>query len=152
MNLQHVASLLENKLRCCAEWYRTSPEEFLMPNLARRKTCYRRISQLIRADAVVSGEYLEGLMSHAMQPLVRDPMLDNRFRYNAGSGNFKVDGQRQKIFEQFLVLLASCVLQDETEIYIPGSVRFGPYGERYWPRQQRNAYNAFQKLTMIYAH
>lgn len=152
MNMQRVATVLENRLRCVAEWYKNSPEELLVPNVARRKTCYRRISQLMRADAVVAGEYLENLMNQAVRPLARDPVAENRFRYNAGSGNFRVDGERQGVFQQFLVLLASCVLEEDMEITIPENLIFGPYGEQYWPKQQRNASNSLQKLTVIYAH
>jgi len=154
MNLQRVASVLENKLRCSAEWYKNSPEQLLVPDVARRKTCYRRMSQLMRADPIVSGEYLENLIHQSTQPLARDPgsELVNRFRYNAGSGDFKLDGERQKSFEQFLVLIASCVLEDEMEIVVPECPMFGPYGEQYWPRQKRNAFNSFRKLRTIYAH
>lgn len=152
MSIQRVAQTLENKLRCCAEWYKNSPEELLVPDLARRKTCYRRIVQLMKADPIVSGEYLENLMNQSVRSPARDRAMDNRFRYNAGSGNFKVDRERQNIFEQFLILIASCVLEEELETVIPENPMFGPYGQQYWPRQERNAWNSLQKLTFIYAH
>jgi hypothetical protein len=152
MNVQHVAVLLEDKFQHSTEWKR-NPIEDPISSFTKRTTCYKRIFELMRADPVVSGEYLEGLMAQSIRS--RDsqwsPNTANRYCYNKGTGDFKFDEQTRKVFERFMVLLTSCILEDKIEIVFTEKPLLGPFGEQAWKKRPRNSRESFQRLRDIFA-
>lgn len=148
--MHRVASLLEVRFQDSTLIQTFEGKQYTPSDVSPEWKVYSALNRLIEADMVVTGEYLAAMQDHkthvALQP---DPRRQHA--YNMGSGDFQIDGERRRIAERFLLLLASCIFVDATELIYTEVPLLGPFGEQRWQKRPRDACRSLKQLSVMFS-